>query len=33
VKLVSPFFTDVRVSIRRDLLRIPYTLIVMECTR
>jgi SAM-dependent methyltransferase len=32
LSLVSKFFTDVHVSLHHDLLRIPYTHIVMECT-
>jgi SAM-dependent methyltransferase len=31
--LVRPAFAEVRGSVRHDLLRIPYTLLVMECLR
>ncbi len=30
-KLLSPFFKEVKVSIREDLLRIPYTFCIIEC--
>ena len=33
VRLGSKVFANVRVSIRHDLLRIPYTHIIMECIR
>jgi SAM-dependent methyltransferase len=33
LSLVSPIFSEVRDSIRRDLLRIPYTLLILECRR
>jgi cyclopropane fatty-acyl-phospholipid synthase-like methyltransferase len=33
VQVASQVFSDVRVSIRHDLLRIPYTHIILECVR
>lgn len=33
VRLASKVFGDVKVSIRHDLLRIPYTHIILECTK
>ena len=33
LKIVSRVFSDVAVNIRHDLLRIPYTHIILECTK
>lgn len=33
VKIASQVFTDIRSSVRHDLLRIPYTQIILECVR
>jgi len=33
VQLASKFFTEVKGSVRDDLLRIPYTHLILECTR
>jgi cyclopropane fatty-acyl-phospholipid synthase-like methyltransferase len=33
VKIASQVFVDVRASIRHDLLRIPYTHLILECVR
>jgi len=33
LQIASSVFSDIAVSIRHDLLRIPYTLIILECTR
>jgi SAM-dependent methyltransferase len=33
VQLASKFFRDVKASVRHDLLRIPYTHVILECVR
>ena len=33
LQIASPVFSNITVSIRHDLLRIPYTLVILECTR
>jgi SAM-dependent methyltransferase len=33
VKIASEVFTNVRASVRHDLLRIPYTHLILECVR
>ena len=32
LNLASKIFSDIKVNIRNDLLRIPYTIIIMECS-
>jgi hypothetical protein len=32
-KLATSVFPRIKSNIRHDLLRIPYTLIILECTR
>jgi cyclopropane fatty-acyl-phospholipid synthase-like methyltransferase len=33
VKVASQVFADVRATVRHDLLRIPYTHLILECVR
>jgi hypothetical protein len=33
VKIASQVFVNVKATIRRDLLRIPYTHLILECVR